>query len=425
MFRASALTLVVSLALALLALVNTSVTARALGVEGRGLLASALLIVALARGVALLGLGEAFVFHGRNGRLRGDGYNHLRAGLGLVAITGGVVAALMVPFGPLVTVLSVASIAVALGVVGTGFDFLVGSARFEPELRVFNWLRALGPSLATLSIVLVWAFVPLDVAIVLALQTASTLFAVVVGYWALRRMLRRLGASSTTAGLSVPEFLRSGKGYQGIAVLGLFLTHAHMYVVMLVGSLAAFGLYSAAFGLSRMISPIQMSIGSAVFATSVGSGESDRGEAAMRVFRVTFLPLLILAGLIAIVSPWVVQVLLGSDFAASSRLFAILTIEAVVAGAAFILGQHLQALGRVRTVLTRNVISMIPILLGAATLSDVNVALGMAWLMLFASSLRLVATLFSYRKQFGTKAWRVFPSSADCTMMINLLRGAR
>ncbi|MBB1039793.1 oligosaccharide flippase family protein [Dietzia sp. DQ11-44] len=425
MFRTSALTIVVSLALALVSLVNASVTARALGVEGRGLLASALLVVALAQGLGLLGLGQAFVFHGRNDRLLGDGRRHLSAALGLVLLLGCLVAAVLVPFGPLVTVAVIASITVTLGGIATGFDLLVACARFEPTLRLFNWLRALGPTLATLSIVLVWAFVPLDVTVVLALQTASTLIAGFVGFLALRRMLGGSLQSPSTGGLSVPEFLRSGLGYQGINATGLFLAQAHMFVVMSVGSLAGFGLYSAAYGLSRMVSPIQASIGNVVFAHSVGSAESGRGEAAMRALRITFLPLLILAGLIAAVSPWLVQLLLGREFAAAARPFTILTIEAVVAGAAFILGQHLQAVGRVRAVLAVSALSMIPILMAAVTLDEGNVVVGMAWLMLLASSLRLIATLLVYRKQFGVAVWRVFPSGADCRLVLDLLKRAR
>lgn len=424
MFRASALTVAVSLSLALVALVNTSVTARALGVEGRGLLASALLVVSLARGLALLGLGEAFVYHGRNGRLTADGRRHLGTALAIVAVVGALVAAAFVPFGPLKTELGVAGITIALAASGAFFDLLVACSRFDPALRIFNWLRALGPILATLSLVVVWVFVALSVETVLALQTVATLCAGMAGYVAISRLLAtRSGPLTTDAQLSIPQFLRSGIGFQGIAVLGLFLTHAHMYFVMSVGTLTAFGIYSAAFGLSRMISFIQMSIGSAVFASSAGGVDSRAGASALKAFRLTFLPMILVAGIVAALSPLVTRLLLGPEFDAAAPPLAILAFEAVIAGAAFILGQHLQAVGRVTSVLTRNAFSMIPIILGLVILDASNVVLGMAWLMLTASGLRLTATLFAYHSQHGTEALRLIPSRQDLSTLRTLARG--
>jgi enterobacterial common antigen flippase len=425
MFRASALTVVVSLSMGVVSLVNTSVTARALGVEGRGLLASALLVVSLARGLALLGLGEAFVYQGRNGRLTADGRRYLLAALAMVVAVGALIASAFIPFGPLKTALVVAGVTIAQAAVGTGFDLLVAASRFEPELRIFNWLRALGPSLATFSLILFWVFAPLSVETILALQTAATLCAGLVGYAAIKRMLAAQPAKvAAVRQLTVPQFLRSGIGYQGIAVMVLIVTHAHMYFVMSVGTLAAFGIYSAAFGLSRVISPIQMSIGSAVFAASAGGGDVSSGLSAAKAFRVTFFPLLLAAGLLSALAPFITRLLLGQEFQSAAVPFAILTFEAVVSGAAYILVQRLAALGRVATVLAINGISMIPILLGFVILNASNVMLGMSWLMLSAAILKLIATLLSYRSQVGLKGL-VIPSRQDFRALRALATRAR
>lgn len=424
--RASLVTVSVSLLLALTALVNTSVTARVLGPEGRGLLASSLLAVALARGLALLGLGEAFVFRARQGQLALNGRRHLLRALGVVLIAGSTISAAIVSLGPLKAAATAGLLTIAFAGVGSIFDLLVASARFERELWIFNWLRFLGPCLATLILVVAWALMPLSVDAVISIQLWATLLAAILGYWAIRRLLiASLPVRSDARMLTNREFLRSGFAYQGVAILGLLLTHAHMYIVMSVGSLSSFGIYSAAFGLSRMVAPIQMAIGSALFASSAGSDPSAGGTVALRAFRLTFLPLLCLAGALSAVSPWLIRWLLGPDFDDAALPFALLLFEAVIGGAGFMLGQHLQALGRVRPILVRNAVSVLPLALGALTLRGSEVSVQMAFLMLIASAMRLSATLLVFRKGSAASPWRLYPSAGDLELLRNVTKGRR
>ncbi|WP_220138515.1 hypothetical protein, partial [Nocardioides massiliensis] len=114
---------------------------------------------------------------------------------------------------------------------------------------------------------------------------------------------------------------------------------------------------------------------------------------------------------------WMVPLILGEPFRSGAVAFAILTIECVVSGAAYVLGQHLQAAGAVRAVINRNALSIVPIGLGLYFLSAENVVVVMAILLLASGLVRLVATLLTFRRTHGWVQIMPVPSRNDVALM--------
>ncbi|WP_220138545.1 hypothetical protein, partial [Nocardioides massiliensis] len=291
MLRASVTTVVTSALLALTSFLNAAVTARGLGVDGRGTLAAALLVVAVGRVLGLMGLGDAVVRAFGQQQVLSSVRRVLVGVLAIAALAGLTIGMLGVSITPLRGEGWPLLLMVVLWTgLGAMLDLLIAIARVQPSLSIFNFIRLAAPTLATSVTALVYFIDGLTVAVVLLVQVVTTVFSMVWATHSLSRVLKDsvlLEERPKNVDISLRGLARAGAGYQWIAMLGLVVTHGHLGIVMTVGSLHALGLYSAVFGLSRMIAPVQMSIGSAVFAASAQDLGSSSASGTLRAYRLS------------------------------------------------------------------------------------------------------------------------------------------
>ena len=411
MIRAWVRTLSGSFALALISLFSAPLTARALGVEGRGLFASAMLIVGLSAGLAQLGLSQSFVYLHRANHILHPMAWATRACLAVTA-AGAVSAAAMIATsdsisGPLALWTIIAAACTA------GLGMVLAATQVDSRLVVFNYVRVATPAFALILLIVAWGSQRLSVTAAVGIQGVSAFLAAGITIAALRHLMKV--GSVFTPGPSFLSFVKLSFGYYGAGLLGLLLTRADMIFLAIVSDLKQFGLYAAAYGLSRTIAPVQAALGTALFARTAGDHSSldKKFDQAYRVFRLSFFPMLLVAGAMALLAVPIVNILLGPAFGASSVIFAILVFEAVLGGGAWLLAQQFNAVGRSTLVLGRQVVSFLPIVIAVPFVPPESAGYWLAWLLLVSAGLRLSISLIMYLRLFGVAIWPVWWTRSD------------
>lgn len=417
-------TLMTTVGMTAVGFISSVINARLLGPEGRGLLSAALMIGTLAAGIAQFGLASSYVYHaGASRRLP-----YLKLMLGSLLLVG-VVAALLAWLGaqmrsdpPLRAALPwIMALAACMATQNYFFQL----AQLDSSLKFFNAMR-LGLVAGNLLLMLPLVFLYHTVFFMTLLYTQ---LAVVVGLtlagmiWAARRRVWTLRAPAEP--VAMRQVLRYGLHQHGTVLLSLLLLNFDKIILLNRGGIEEYGYYALAFTTSRLIGAVQEAVAVALYARFAGRDLAQLGDKVRTAFRLTFVPLLLVAAVGAALSPWLIVLVYGQKFAAMALPFAILLFECVCGGASWTLAQRFTAGGRPGLVLVRQLISVVPVFIAIPFLPAENAYVYLALLMLLGALLRLVVTLCMYPITLKEKMPALLPTRADLLMVRKLLPGQR
>jgi O-antigen/teichoic acid export membrane protein len=399
--------------------VSSILTVRMLGPEGRGLFSTALLIGALAGNLAQFGLASSYVYHVGAGRR--FAYAPLLL-LSLLAVSGGamVFAALGLHFHDDARLSCHWELVIGFAMLSGVQVYFLLLSQLRPNLHFFNILRIsliLG-NLAMLLGLRLYLGPEVDFTRILTTQLTVLVASALAGtYWVGRHKLWRVSREREPAKFG--QIARYAAGQHGTSILYIVMQNADKAILIHLASVEQFGFYMVAFTVSRLIGSLQDSLSTVLFARFAGKDTRELGSAVRIAFRVTFLPLLGIAGLTAILSPWLITTLYGAKFAPVSAPFAILLIECVISAASYTLSQHFAAAGRPSLSLWREMAATLPLLVGAPLLSRDNAYELMSFMMLGSSLLRLLSTGLLFKLALKEGWPRFWPRLADYGNMIN------
>lgn len=413
-------TLMITVGITAISFISSVLTARALGPEGRGLLSAALLIGALAAGVAQFGLASSFVYY--VGASRRFSYGKIM--MCSVVVIGGVAAMLGWLGGQLrhdVQLTQALPWIIALAAFTGTQTYFCLLAQVRSDLKFFNGMRL---SLVLGNLLLLLPLIAL-VHTVHFMQLLYCQLAVVVGltvaglYWALRHHVGAVKEPTET--VSARQVVRYGMHQHGTILLSLLLLNFDKVVLLNRGDIEEYGYYALAFATSRLIGAVQEALAVALYARYAGRDLAMLGDKVRTAFRMTFAPLMVLAAIGAALSPWLIVLVYGPKFAAMALPFAILLFECVCSGASWTLAQRFTAGGRPGLVLVRQLISVVPLLLALPFLPIANAYVYLALLMLAGAVLRLTVTLGMFPITLKEKMPALLPTRADLAMVRNSL----
>ena len=413
-------TLMTTVGITAISFISSVLTARMLGPEGRGLLSAALMIGTLAAGVAQLGLASSYVYHVGAARR----FPYLKLMFYSLLLVAGVAAAVGWLGGQLRSDAQlrqalpwIMALAACMGT--QNYFFLL--AQLRSDLKFFNGMRlslVLGNLLLLLPLMLMYHTVHFmqllycQLAVVAALTVAGL-------YWSLRHRVWRLAAPKEP--VPARQVLRYGLHQHGTVLLSLLLLNFDKIILLNRGDIEEYGYYALAFTTSRLIGAVQEAVAVALYARFAGRDLEQLGEKVRTAFRLTFVPLLALATIGALLSPWLIVLVYGPKFAAMALPFAILLFECVCGGASWTLAQRFTAGGRPGLVLVRQLISVVPVFLALPFLPVENAYVYLALLMLLGAVLRLGVTLAMYRVTLKEPMPALFPTRADLAMVRSFL----
>lgn len=407
---------------ALVGFLTSIATARGLGPEGRGVLASAMLVVSLSAGFAQLGLGQAFVYQKRStpGWPASQYFSLsvviialLASSLGLLAPSfpddgGGAVTLPMVLLGGLLALNA----------------FLANVSQLDASLVTYNLARLFLPLGTLVCVSAIWWSGGLTVSTVLWAQLfVGLIVASGVTMWVRRtlRLGRNQGEPCREAGVFW-LYLIQGVKYHSTIILGLILTNVDKAYLFLAGNVREFGLYSVVFGTSRLMGSAQEALSTTLFSRLAGNDKDQTGEVVLMAFRLTFLPMLILAVVTGMAGSQLLRIAFGPPYDSAALPFAILLVECVIGGGSWVLSQHFNATGRPGLVFLRQASSILPLLVLLPFIPADAILMGLAVLLLLSAVIRLAVTLALYPLILKVPIPRLTPIRSDLEFVGQILR---
>lgn len=391
--RAFGKTLMTTMGMTVVGFVSSVVNARILGPEGRGLLSAAILICSLAASVAQCGMGSSYVYH--FGAARRFSYLRLFVfSLLSIIIFATALAAAGLQLSHAVELHRFTWLILAFTAFMASQTYIFSLTQLHSDLHFFNILRftqVFGNLVLMLPLLVIFKTVSFEQ--ILFTQFLMLLIVTVLGlWWARKHLIWQLKVEAQEP--VRPWFVvRYGLHQQGIGLLSIFLLNFDKLFLLNRGTIKEYGYYTLAFSTSRLIGAVQDSIAVALFSRFAGRDEHQLSQAVSNAFRVTFLPLLVMAAVLAAVSPWALSLIYGRSFADMTIPFAILLFECVIGGASWTLAQRFNAAGQPGLVLARQFISIVPVLIAIPFLPHENTYVYLALLMLCGACLRLITTL--------------------------------
>jgi O-antigen/teichoic acid export membrane protein len=410
MFKTWLQTFASAMGITLVGFLASVIVARALGPEGRGLLGWAMLIATLSASMAQLGLGQAFVYFRRTQLHWNWPQLLILASVVTLVLAGSLTIIVKTPAVPLAVLSTSGLVAIACALALGGL--LLNVSQLESSLRTHNTSRFTGPALFFIGLLLAWQIGVLDVQSALWIQLAASIGSLgILLVWTVRtfRATERLPVRS---GLRVQLATIAPHAFKlhGIVLLGIVLGNVDKIYLLVVGSVANFGLYTVAFASSRLIGTIQETLATTVYSRYAGQHTQQAAQSIQLAFRLTLLPMLVLAALIGALGPHLLGLVFGSAFASAGLVFAILLIECVATNSGVLLSQQFNAAGRPGLVLARQMVSMIPIVVLLPFVPSSYPLEGVAAVLLVSASTRLAATLLLFKFALGQPIPSLFPA---------------
>ena len=319
MVSSAALTLAARIAAFAFSLTTNVILARALGPEGRGIYAVAVLIPALITLLAQLGVGQANVYYFSKGLIEPD--ELIGHALSLAAILG--ILCFLVVFGYI-------SIAGSSQFAGIGAQFVVVSCLASPFILLTIFLQGIlngAQRYVDFNIVILTQYSSPAITLIVAVLVfhASTMAAVIA--WTVSTVITAAVATYCVAPLgrfslrlrmaTLRPLLRFGL-ISYLSSLTSFVNYRFdVLIVNLFAGARQVGLYSVGTGLAEIVWYLANAAG-IVLAPRVASSEPEEADRLTEVVcRVVTLLAVIAAGLLAVSAPFVVVFFFGAAFAES------------------------------------------------------------------------------------------------------------
>lgn len=419
--RAFGMTLMTTMGMTVVGFMSSVINARMLGPEGRGLLSAAIMICSIAASVAQCGMGSSYVYHFGAARR----FSYLRLFLfSLVSIcifaTAMAAAGLQLSHAPALHRFMWLILAFTAFMASQTYIFSL--TQLHSDLHFFNILRftqVFGNLVLMLPLVLLFKVVSFEQ--VLFTQFLMLIIVTALGLWWARKHLIWQLKAEVQAPVRPWFVIRYGLHQQGIGLLSIFLLNFDKLFLLNRGTIKEYGYYTLAFSTSRLIGAVQDSFSVALFARFAGRDEQELRQAVHNAFRVTFLPLLAVAAVLAAVSPWALSAVYGKSFADMALPFAILLFECVIGGASWTLAQRFNAAGQPGLVLARQLISVVPVLIAIPFLPRENTYVFLALLMLCGACLRLITTIVLGVTRFKEPIPDFIPTRNDFILLRRLI----
>jgi antigen flippase len=419
--RAFGKTLMTTMGMTVVGFISSVINARMLGPEGRGLLSAAIMICSIAASVAQCGMGSSYVYH--FGAARRFSYLRLLLfSLVSICIFATALAAAGMQLSHAAELHRFMWLILAFTAFMASQTYIFSLTQLHSDLHFFNILRftqVFGNLVLMLPLVLLFKVVTFEQ--VLFTQFLMLIIVTAMGlWWARKHLIWQLKAEVKEP--VRPWFvIRYGLHQQGIGLLSIFLLNFDKLFLLNRGTIKEYGYYTLAFSTSRLIGAVQDSISVALFARFAGRDEQALSQAVRNAFRVTFLPLLAMAAILAAVSPWALSIVYGKSFADMTLPFAILLFECVIGGASWTLAQRFNAAGQPGLVLARQIISVVPVLIAIPFLPRENTYVFLALLMLCGACLRLITTIVLGVRRFKEPMPDFIPTRNDFMLLRRLI----
>ncbi|MFK4343370.1 MULTISPECIES: lipopolysaccharide biosynthesis protein [unclassified Paenibacillus] len=405
-------------------------TARMLGVEGKGELAAVLFWPTLIGSVLSFGLPTSLIYNLKKKTGTTEQLLALSLWIQLPAsLLAGAVAWICMPlwlngYGADIVHLSqlYCAAAVPLAVLTALTTALSqGLDRFS----VYNGLLFYYPLLNFIGLVTLWLMGLLNVQLAGAVNFAASFLALVWAFLRLRKHMNLRTFRPFTSRQVLRPYYSYGARVYGMELMGTLSTQTDKIVIVALLSPKAFGLYSVVYALSRVFNVVQNAVTNVTFPKVTGMEHSKIVKTVGRAFRISMAAMLIVIVPALFIGRYMLGLLYGPAFLEASLTFYLLSLECIIGGGSWILASAFNALGRPGLVLFRQIVAY-AITVGLFFICTPIFGLdGIAIALLVGACVRLAFSLFSFPMFFDVPLSRIIFDKSDITFVIQTIQKKR
>ena len=416
MFKTILQSVGVSLASVCVGFISSIVLARLLGPEARGVYGSALTVALLIAGFSQLGLAHGYVFYRR--KTGHSGLLVIVLSLLVILATAGILLLVTHQFFLINELMPYFVLVLGLTFANTCHAYFQNAAQIYPKLYFYNILKIILPLLTMLGLFIVfYTFGELTVTATISILMITTLVSTLFLAWNVFSFEFKV---RTKHNFSMSDIMGYSSKIFGTSAIGIFINSIDKIVLLGVGSMKEFGLYSVAFGLSRMIGILPETMSTVIYSRFAGRDENELAVFVKRAFSILFLPLLGLCLVIAMMASWFIAFLFGVEYEAATWPFIILLFEAVISSLGWMLSQRFNAAGRPGLVFLRQIISTVPLIVIIFYSFGLQLLLLVSCALLVSSILRLLMTFVLYKKVLKEPAPAFYPTKAEISSLLTI-----
>jgi O-antigen/teichoic acid export membrane protein len=367
--------------IAAIALANSIVMARALGVEGRGYFVMAMLLPVMLFTFSDFGLGHAATKLTASKKWPAATVFFSQTILAIIRVI------LLIVLGVLIIHFYSSSIfpTVPNEYLYTGLAQVIGVVTLGMVFPIFlgigkgveySFILVASASFSLFVFVTAWLVVGLDVKLALHLQVASTLL---VAFYVYVRIFKLVGVDCRFSLEYVKDAFRFGLGVYFSIVSNFSNDRLILLIVNFFGGVVAVGLYTIAQALTERIYLIADAVGTMLMPKIAEDPKVNSHMITPLVFKLTFLTVAFLSIVLMFLSEWLVNFIYTSEFSGSVEIMQILLVSVIFSSGWRIISQDLNARSMTKETAIINVI-MAVISLGTATiLLPIMGLVGAAW----------------------------------------------
>ncbi len=405
--REFATTLAATLALALVTFATNIVYARLLGPAGRGELTSVIAFSSTIAAVAQFGLAQASVYFARRRRLSGLFYP---AAIGVVVIAS---ATLTLALWNVIEVAIGLSLFLLICVASAVQSFFLALAQGRRDLVAFNLARLIAPVVAIMLFASAW-WADKGTAEAAVIGLIAGAIVSIVPMLQQSRVAEPVRADDANEErLPAARLASQAAGFYAIAILGVITSYADKIFLTYHTTSAVLGIYAVAYGLSRVLGFAWQSASYSVYARFAGFGHDAQLDNVIgAIFRLALWPVLFATAATGAFGIVAIPLLFGAEFTGAVPVFAILAFEGTLGGMSWFIAQKFTTTGRPHLAFYRQAASLAVFFAGLPLVGKSNPAVDLAWVLLASAALRLVLSIWLYRRETGI-ALSFVPTAAD------------
>lgn len=396
------------------------VCARVLGAESRGVLAAWMIWPPVLSAMLAIGMNSSFIYFSKHDASSYARYTSaLIVAAGLMSVAG---ACLMWEAASFFYRLQIErapalrSWLAAFAFAMTLFSLLSGISQTTHNLSLYNATRLVPPAIYLIFSVSLSFFLKLDTLDFLVIYVGGYLVAgAVLAYSALSELRTRFSFDFQT----LKKLAVHGLKFWCLDVMAVL--SAQVDKMFLVAFLAprVVGIYAVAYGLSRILTQLQLAIATVIFPRTAGKNLHLVSEQVSLAFRISSVGSVLLGLCAVAIGKYAIVFMYGHQYAEAAPIFAILIVESIVSGGGWILSQTFNAVGRTELIVMRQIASLIVTCLVMYLLTPIWHAEGVAVSLLAGSLTRFFMTVNAYSIFLKIASPRLFLNVQDLNYLLS------
>lgn len=402
-------------------LFGSIILARGLGADGRGLLAIISMIVSIVAGLSQFGFGQGLLFKfNRNNKWD---YNYYVALSTAIVFFASLIFSYLAANQEYRIGSDLKLICVMLCVSQSIYFLFLNLQQVQEKLKWYNIIRVLYPFSTFIVSIYLYSNGVLNVHNYLLIQLCSSIALIVVQAYILFYQFKMKAGNRFDEIIesdSLNFFTLSIKYYLN-ALFGLIMGNLDKVYFYLYGSLNAFGIYTIAYGISRIFGYVQESSATAIFSNYVGKKSNELKETVLFSFRVTFYPLMLIIICTISLSRFFIPFLYGKAFNNAILPFSLLSVECLISSSAWILAQIFNTEGKPGLIVVRQVISIAPLIMVFPFLGESNLIWLLPLSLLLCALVRMLVTIIMFKDLVDVSFVDFLPKMKDFMMILNII----